>query len=119
MFDHVTISVSNLQRAKDFYATALAPLGITCVFEGDGYCGFGVTRPTFWLGLDEKRTSKVHVAFTAKSQDDVKAFYEAALAAGGTDNGTPGLRPEYHDNYFGAFILDPDGNNVEAVYGND
>jgi len=95
----------------------LAPLGIKRVFDGDIYCGYGVDRPFFWIAQEDWQ-SKVHVAFEAKSKEGVIQFHDAAIKAGGKDNGKPGPRPEYHENYFGAFILDPDGNNIEAVFGN-
>ena len=119
MFDHLTISVSDLSKAKEFYLKALAPFGIKCVFEGEGYCGFGTTRPMFWIADGGGCISKAHIAFRAKNQDEVKAFYVAALGAGGKDNGAPGFRPEYHEKYYGAFVYDLDGNNIEAVFGND
>jgi len=77
--------------------------------------GYGRERPTFWLHEGEKQVPSVHMAFTANSRAEVDAFYAAAMAAGGTDNGSPGLRPHYHANYYGAFVRDPDGNNIEAV----
>ena len=81
----------------------------------DGYAGFGADRPHFWIGTGKPLTGRLHVAFAAKNRAEVRAFYEAALAAGGIDNGAPGLRPHYHENYYGAFVLDPDGHNIEAV----
>ena len=82
---------------------------------GDGYAGYGDTRPFFWIGGGERPSSGAHVAFTASDRKAVDAFHAAAIAAGGKDNGGPGLRPHYHPNYYGAFVFDPDGNNVEAV----
>ncbi len=117
MIDHVTLRVSDLQVSKRFYDQALASMGMKCLFDADGYCGYGDARPIFWIAQEEQ-TSKVHVAFAAKSEFEVHTFYEAAIAAGGIDNGKPGLRPEYHEKYYGAFVLDPDGNNIEAVFGN-
>ncbi|NQV90732.1 VOC family protein [Candidatus Uhrbacteria bacterium] len=117
MIDHMTMSVSNLVQSKAFYDQALAPLGMHCLYEGEGYVGYGVTRPEFWIAQEE-HVSKVHVAFSAKSEKEVQVFFDAAMDAGGTDNGKPGPRPEYHERYFGAFVLDPDGNNIEAVFGN-
>ncbi len=83
--------------------------------DEDGYAGFGDERPHFWIGTGKPLVGRLHVAFAAKNRADVRAFYEAALAAGGIDNGAPGLRPHYHENYYGAFVLDPDGHNIEAV----
>jgi len=126
MIDHIGMPVSDIARATEFYLEALAPLGIGMIMEvpadftpeGTGAAaGFGADRkPFFWIGEGEGAdTNHVHVAFTAETRADVDAFYQAALAAGGKDNGAPGLRPHYHANYYGAFVLDPDGNNIEAV----
>ena len=126
MIDHVAIPVRDLARATEFYLEALAPLGIGMIMEvpadftpegTGGAVGFGADgKPFFWIGEGKGAdTSHVHVAFTADARADVDAFYQAALAAGGKDNGAPGLRPHYHANYYGAFVLDPDGNNIEAV----
>jgi len=122
MIDHVRFSVSDYARAKDFYQQALAPLGYTLVMEvtaeqaGQPGGGFGSDgKPDFWIGGEGKLEKPVHVAFTANDRPSVDAFYSAALAAGGKDNGPPGLRPHYHPNYYGAFVLDPDGHNIEAV----
>lgn len=120
MLDHIGFPVSDFSRSKAFYEKALAPLGYRLVKEmslgdGDGYAGFGRERPQFWIGTGKALQGRLHVAFAAASRAEVQAFYEAALAAGGIDNGAPGLRPHYHENYYGAFVLDPDGHNVEAV----
>jgi catechol 2,3-dioxygenase-like lactoylglutathione lyase family enzyme len=122
MLDHVGIGISDFARAKAFYDEALAPLGIAVVMEvtaeqtGDhpaaGYGSQG--KPYFWFGVGED-TARTHIAFTAKDRASVDAFYKAAMAAGGKDNGAPGLRPHYHAGYYGAFVLDPDGHNIEAV----
>jgi catechol 2,3-dioxygenase-like lactoylglutathione lyase family enzyme len=117
MLDHVTIGVSDVARSIAFFDMALRPLGIErlCA-EGGNFAGYGANRKAFfWIGLREAVHTGSHVAFTAKSRDDVEAFYNAALAAGGCDNGKPGLRPHYHASYYGAFVLDPDGHNIEAV----
>jgi catechol 2,3-dioxygenase-like lactoylglutathione lyase family enzyme len=121
MLDHVGIGVTDYEKAKAFYDRTLAPLGITKVMEvaaaESGHAdaaGYGTDRPFFWFGETEQATP-THVAFTTKDRATVDAFYKAALAAGGRDNGGPGLRPHYHANYYGAFVLDPDGHNVEAV----
>lgn len=122
MIDHMGISVTDFDAAKAFYDKALAPLGASLVMTvppeftgGVKVGGFGRERPVFWLHEGEKQTPPVHVAFTAESRADVDAFYAAAIAAGGEDNGAPGLRPHYHENYYGAFVRDPDGHNIEAV----
>jgi catechol 2,3-dioxygenase-like lactoylglutathione lyase family enzyme len=119
--DHVGLNVSDYARAKSFYSAALQPLGISLVMELDpattgGYAGagFGKGKPDFWIS-GGAATSPIHVAFAAERRADVDAFYKAAMAAGGKDNGAPGLRPHYHKDYYGAFVLDPDGHNVEAV----
>ena len=118
--DHVSIQAGDYQRSIAFYTKALAPLGITGMLNlgGDRWhtTGFGDTRPFFWIGTGAALNGKLHVAFTAKSQAEVDAFYEAALAAGGKDNGPPGLRPQYHAGYYAAFVLDGHGNNLEAVF---
>jgi catechol 2,3-dioxygenase-like lactoylglutathione lyase family enzyme len=117
MLDHVSIGVSDFARSKAFYEQALKPLGITVVMgDGRASAGFGDTRPFFWIGqADGAVSERVHVAFTAASRAAVDAFYAAALAAGGLDNGPPGLRLHYHPSYYGAFVHDPDGHNIEAV----
>jgi catechol 2,3-dioxygenase-like lactoylglutathione lyase family enzyme len=116
-FDHVGIDVSDYERSKAFYEKALAPLGMKVIMEPvSEMCGFGAEFPFFWIGSrDRGPDSGVHLAFTAKDREMVDAFHAAALEAGGTDNGGPGLREIYHPSYYGAFVLDPDGNNVEAV----
>jgi catechol 2,3-dioxygenase-like lactoylglutathione lyase family enzyme len=117
MLDHVTISVSNIARAVAFYDRALAPLGIERLYaEGTTAFGYGSDKKAyFWLGQRETVQTGAHIAFVAGDRLTVDAFYAAALAAGGRDNGAPGLRPQYHAHYYGAFILDPDGHNIEAV----
>lgn len=123
MIDHVGISVGDFNTSKKFYAEALQPLGYSLMLEvtaemtkGRGqYAGFGETRPDFWIGTGQAGGQGTHVAFQTASRDNVDRFYNAALKAGGRDNGAPGLRPQYHENYYGAFVLDPDGNNIEAV----
>ena len=119
MIDHVGLSVTDFERTKAFYLKALAPLGYALLMEfpdGGGVAGFGQDgKPDFWIDGAGKPSPKLHVAITARNRADVDAFYQAALAAGGKDNGKPGLRPHYHESYYGAFILDPDGHNIEAV----
>ncbi|RCK43151.1 glyoxalase [Thalassospira profundimaris] len=126
MIDHLGIPVTDHTKAHDFYCAALAPLDISVVMEvtaeqtGDkAHTGFGNHgKPFFWISECDKGTTPppgIHIAFSAPTRALVDAFYHAALAAGARDNGAPGLRPHYHENYYGAFVLDPDGNNIEAV----
>jgi catechol 2,3-dioxygenase-like lactoylglutathione lyase family enzyme len=123
IIDHVGYPVTDFAVSRTFYAKALAPLGITVLKEitnemtgGHGeHVGFGIDKPDFWIGTGKPSNSGTHVAFMAKSRATVDAFYQAALAAGGKDNGKPGLRPHYHEHYYGAFVIDPDGNNIEAA----
>jgi catechol 2,3-dioxygenase-like lactoylglutathione lyase family enzyme len=119
MLDHIGLTVSDLKRSHVFYDHALAPLGISRMKDfskdGTGATGYGDTDPFFWIASGEKPKGGVHVAFRVNSRALVDAFYQAAMAAGGRDNGPPGLRPQYHATYYGAFVFDPDGNNVEAV----
>lgn len=115
MIDHVNIGVSHLDASRRFYEAALAPLGIAYVMQHAAGVGFGrAGRPIFWIS-DRGPSGPLHVAFTSPDRATVDAFHRAALAAGGRDNGPPGLRAVYHPSYYGAFILDPDGNNIEAV----
>jgi len=115
MIDHLGLTVSDLDRSREFYRQALAPLGYGVIMEFPGAVGLGAQgKPDFWLGAGTAGTG-VHVAFSSPDRETVDAFHAAALAAGGRDNGGPGLRPQYHPNYYGAFVLDPDGNNIEAV----
>lgn len=116
MLDHVGLRVADMDAARAFYREALAPLGYALVYEGHGWAGFGADgMPDFWIAGEGPTSPPVHVAFRADSRTGVDHFHAAGLAAGGTDNGAPGLRPEYHKDYYGAFVLDPDGNNIEAV----
>lgn len=118
MLDHVIVDVADLEASRDFYERALAPLGISLAMEfGDMRAfGSGNAGPHFWIaGRAAGSANGVHVAFTAPSQQAVDAFHEAALAVGATDNGRPGFRPHYHPSYYAAFVLDRDGNNIEAV----
>ncbi len=122
MLDHVGLEVGDYERSRTFYKEALGPLGIHLMMEleGDG-AGFGKEtehgpKPFFWIyERGRPAVSGAHVAFGVRTTEQVDAFHAAALAAGGTDNGAPGPRPNYHPGYYGAFVLDPDGNNVEAV----
>ena len=116
MIDHLGLAVSNLSRSRAFYEAALAPLGYAPILVFDGAVGFGVPpKPDFWLSEGDSGMPALHVAFRAETRALVDAFHRAALAAGGRDNGGPGLRAHYHPNYYGAFVLDPDGHNIEAV----
>ncbi|MGD0166133.1 MAG: VOC family protein [Gaiellaceae bacterium] len=117
MIDHISIGIADVESAKKFYKAALEPLGYAIGFEGDWGAGFKSKQgaPDFWIRPEEKPITPVHVAFQTEDRALVNAFYEAALAAGGKDNGAPGLRPHYHENYYGAFVLDADGHNIEAV----
>ena len=122
MIDHMGLSVTGFDAAKAFYDKAMAPLGASMMTivpeeftQGVKVGGYGWERPVFWIAEAGKQTPPIHVAFTAETRAQVDAFYAEAIAAGGTDNGAPGLRPHYHENYYGAFVRDPDGNNIEAV----
>jgi catechol 2,3-dioxygenase-like lactoylglutathione lyase family enzyme len=126
LLDHLTLNVSNYARSKAFYTAALAALGAKPIMEFGEACGFGrEQKPDFWIGKGPTSfqtseqialISPVHIALAARSRAEVNAFHAAGLAAGGKDHGAPGLRPVYHPNYYGAFILDPDGHNIEAVF---
>lgn len=122
MLDHVGLEVSDYRPAREFYEAALAPLGVRLLMEfGDSAAGFGEEteygpKPYFWIQARGRPVVRgAHVAFAARDRETVDAFHAAALAAGATDNGAPGPRPVYHPHYYGAFVLDLDGNNVEAV----
>jgi catechol 2,3-dioxygenase-like lactoylglutathione lyase family enzyme len=114
--DHIGVSVTDFDKSRAFYTKALAPLGIGVVMEGPGWAMVGKPgKPEFWFGSYGKTPGPIHIAFAAANRAEVRAFHEAAIAAGGKDNGGPGIRTQYHPNYYGAFVLDPDGHNVEAV----
>jgi len=116
MIDHVVINVRDVARSMAFYARALAPLGYKVVKEYPGAAGFGAgPRADLWIFRRDPETVALHVALHCGSRLLVDAFHAAAVAAGGRDNGAPGLRADYHPDYYGAFVLDPDGNNIEAV----
>lgn len=124
MIDHFGFGVNDYERAKAFYAAVLAPLGVTLVIEvpgetnpsGFAAAGFGRDgKPDFWIGAEGRTTPPTHLAFTARTRAEVDAFHAAALTAGASDHGGPGLRPHYHPDYYAAFVLDLDGHNIEAV----
>lgn len=120
IIDHVGLTATDYQRSMAFYVAALGTLGLKPVSEftegGSSYAGFGKDRPVFWIGTGKKHPGEAHIAFVASSRAEVESFYVAALANGGRDNGKPGLRAHYHPTYFAAYVLDPDGHNIEAVY---
>lgn len=123
MIDHVTFGVTDFARSIAFYDQALQPLGVTRLVDvlpqetgGVSVSGYGDDRPWFWLAEEDPTRGKLHIALSAKCQADVEAFHTAALQGGGTDNGAPGLRPHYEEGYYAAFVLDPDGHNIEAVF---
>lgn len=117
MFDHVVFSVSEYERAKAFFLEALEPLGVELVSEGP--LGIELCRPdnpsSLCIRRAEERTAHLHLAFAADNREQVDRFYRAALAAGGQDNGAPGVRAQYHPSYYAAFVIGPDGHNIEAV----
>jgi catechol 2,3-dioxygenase-like lactoylglutathione lyase family enzyme len=115
MLDHLTVKVRDAARSKAFYAAALEPVGYAVRMEYEGGAGLGAEHPDLWLAADPGEVRPMHFAFTAKARRAVDAFHAAALAAGGRDNGAPGLRPDYGPTYYAAFVLDPDGHNVEVV----
>ena len=117
MLDHVTIGISDIERSKAFYDAALRSLGISRLYaEGAEFAGYGIhPKAFFWIGRRGTPQTGAHIAFTANDRATVDRFYDDAIKAGGRDNGRPGIRPHYHANYYGAFVLDPDGNRIEAV----
>jgi catechol 2,3-dioxygenase-like lactoylglutathione lyase family enzyme len=117
MIDHVDIAVTDFSRAKSFYESALKPLGFGLIAEKAGaFAGFGAAGKLFFsIDVGARPKGGTHIAFAARTRAEVDAFHRAAVAAGGRDNGSPGLRPQYHKDYYGAFVFDPDGNNIEAV----
>lgn len=122
MLDHLGIGISDYARSTAFYDAVLAPLGLKQLYKvpveftgGVDSVGYGDTRPFFWISENDTTSGRLHIAFSAKDRATVDAFHAAAMAAGGRDNGAPGVRPHYHPDYYGAFVLDPDGHNVEAV----
>ncbi len=123
MIDHTGVQISNPEKSRTFYEKALAPIGYKLMMEipkeytdGKAVYGFGVPpKPDFWLSEGSPQKPHVHVAFRAENRKQVDEFYKAALAHGGKDNGAPGPRPHYHKDYYGAFVWDPDGHNIEVV----
>lgn len=116
IIDHVSVAISNYEQSMHFYLQTLAPLNIGLVMEVQGWAGFGRgDKAEFWFGPDEKIHHPLHIAFVAQTREQVRQFYKAAMAAGAKDNGQPGVREMYHPDYYGAFVIDPDGHNVEAV----
>jgi catechol 2,3-dioxygenase-like lactoylglutathione lyase family enzyme len=116
MIDHFTLKVSNYKKSRKFYLKALKPLGYKLVMEYEGGGGFGAGgKPDIWLSQDPKNARPTHFAIAATSRKVVDAFYRAATGSGGKDNGPPGVREDYHPTYYAAFVIDPDGHNVEAV----
>ncbi len=121
MYSHTTVGTNDPARSKSFYDAAMAALGHRCFYSEDGYSGYGEQeRDQFWVmppydGRPAAAGNGVHIAFIAPSRAHVDAFHAAALANGGSDEGPPGLRPRYHDSYYGAYVRDPDGNKLQAV----
>ena len=116
MIDHIGIEVGDYAKSKAFFAAALAPLGYSVIMEYSGACGLGTAgKPDFWITGGKTTTPDMHVAFTSADRKSVDAFHAAAIKAGGKNNGAPGIRAHYHPNYYAAFVIDPDGNRIEAV----
>ena len=119
ILDHVGIKVADFEKAMTFYREVLGTLGIKVLtefsFGPDKYAGFGKDKPDFWIGTSDLQRGGTHIAFLAASRAEVSAFHSVALSVGGRDNGGPGIRAHYHPHYYGAFVFDPDGNNIEAV----
>jgi catechol 2,3-dioxygenase-like lactoylglutathione lyase family enzyme len=116
VFDHIGIGASDIGASKTFFLKALAPLGVVLAMEVPDAVGLGRDhKPSLWLGATSGDPTPLHLAFTAETRRQVDEFYRHALAAGGKDNGAPGVRPHYHANYYAAFVIGPDGHNVEAV----
>jgi len=118
MLDHVTLNVRDLARSRAFYEQALRPLGYSLATQWEAGAGFGTGEGAtdFWISRRGEPSAPVHLALRASDRETVDAFHRAGLEAGGEDNGSPGLRPDYHEHYYSAYVLDPDGNNIEAVH---
>ncbi len=123
MLNHVSISVRDFKTSVYFYTKTLTVIGIKPLFTIENeVVGFGIDRPTFWVGASDEAhpvSSNVHIAFSCATKSEVDLWHNAAIATGAKDNGKPGIRSQYHDKYYGAFVIDPNGNNIEAVCGND
>jgi catechol 2,3-dioxygenase-like lactoylglutathione lyase family enzyme len=122
MFDHISIGVRDIGAARRFYDAAFKPLGYKCLYESEAMLGYGKDGPQFWLNASERPVpadpkSGLHICFAAPTRSSVDAFHAGALASGGRDNGQPGLRTDYGDNYYAAFVIDPDGFRIEAYCG--
>jgi catechol 2,3-dioxygenase-like lactoylglutathione lyase family enzyme len=122
MIDHISIGISDIARTKRFYDAALQPLGYSCLSEGADSLGYGNEAVAFWILAAQRPVrsdakSGLHICFAAPTRESVQAFYDAALASGGRDNGAPGLRADYGSNYYAAFVVDPDGYRIEAYCG--
>ena len=116
MFDHIGFGVTDYAASKAFFLKALQPLGVTSIMEGPYGIGIGRdNKPYLWMYQSSDKPAPLHLAFVAENRKQVDEFYRSAMAAGGKDNGAPGLRPHYHANYYGAFVIGPDGHNIEAV----
>ena len=116
MVDHIGLKVKDFKKSVAFYSKALAPLGYKVITEGEGYAGLGAGEsPDLWISVGDAPKQGVHLAFSAKKRTYVDRFHSEGLKSGGRDNGKPGIREDYHPNYYGAFVFDPDGNNIEAV----
>ena len=116
MYEHIGFNVADVATSKAFYLAALAPLGHTLLAEGEGWAMIGTWgKSRLWIGAFGPPATPIHIAWLAENREQVHAFHAAALAAGGRDNGGPGLRPNYAPDYYAAFAFDPDGHNVEAV----
>jgi catechol 2,3-dioxygenase-like lactoylglutathione lyase family enzyme len=122
MIDHISIGISDIARTKRFYDAALQPLGYSCLSEGADSLGYGNAAVAFWILAAQRPVrpdtkSGLHICFAAPTRESVQAFYDAALASGGRDNGAPGQRADYGPNYYAAFVVDPDGYRIEAYCG--
>jgi len=116
MIDHIGFGVSDVEKSKEFYIKCLKPLGIELIKEEGKNVGFGNNgKAPFWFGPNNEASKKIHIAFSAENRNQVDEFYKAAIAAGGRDNGAPGIREIYAPNYYAAFVFDPDGHNIEAA----